>query len=160
MALQPDIQYVPICYVDGSTARKLEQPVYKAPSATRVPQPRRRKAKRIVVAVDPVAIFGLLIAVVMLCCMISGFVEYSVLQRQTREMTDYVTALELENAQLEQTYHDGYDLDEIRDFAQANGMMPAEQAPQIQIEVQLPQQEQPQLGFCDTITTFLARLFA
>ena len=27
MALQPDIQYVPICYVDGSTARKLDQPL-------------------------------------------------------------------------------------------------------------------------------------
>ena len=34
MALQPDIQYVPICYVDGSTARKLEQPVYKTPHSS------------------------------------------------------------------------------------------------------------------------------
>ena len=160
MALQPDIQYVPICYVDGSTARKLEQPVYKAPTVTKAPQPRRRKAKRIVVVVDPVAIFGMLIAVVMLCCMISGFVEYSVLRQQNRQMNEYVTALELEKAQLEQTYREGYDLDEIRDFAQSNGMVPADQAPQIQIEVQLPQQEQAQLTFWDTITTFLAGLFA
>ena len=160
MALQPDIQYVPICYVDGSTARKLEQPVYKAPSATAAPQPRRRKAKRIVVAVDPVAIFGLLIAVVMLVCMISGFVEYSVLQVQNRQMADYVTSLELEKAQLEQMYRDGYDLDEIRQFAEANGMVPAEKAPQIQIEVELPKQEQTQLSFWESITTFLAGLFA
>lgn len=157
MALQPDIQYVPICYVDGSTARKLEQPVYKTPTA---PQPRRRKAKRIVVAVDPVAVFGLLVAVVLLVCMISGFVEYSVLREQNRQMTDYVTALELEKAQLEQTYRDGYDLDEIRDFAEANGMVPAEEAPQIQIEVEIPQPEQAQLSFWESITTFLAGLFA
>lgn len=157
MALQPDIQYVPICYVDGSTARKLEQPVYKTPAA---PQPRRRKAKRIVVAVDPVAIFGLLIAVVMLVCMISGFVEYSVLQAQNRQMADYVTSLELEKAQLEQMYRDGYDLDEIRQFAETNGMVPAEKAPQIQVEVELPKQEQTQLSFWESITTFLAGLFA
>ena len=157
MALQPDIQYVPICYVDGSTARKLEQPVYKTPAA---PQPRRRKAKRIVVAVDPVAVFGVLVALVMLVCMISGIVEYSVLQAQNRQMTDYVTALELEKTQLEQSYREGYDLDEIRQFAEANGMVPAEQAPQIQIEVELPRQEQTQLTFWESITTFLAGLFA
>ena len=160
MALQPDIQYVPICYVDGSTARKLEQPVYKAPAVTKAPQPRRRKAKRIVVAIDPVAIFGLLVAMVMIVGMVSGFVQYSVLKEQNRQMTDYVTALELEKTQLEQDYRDGYDLDEIRDFAEANGMVPMEQAPQIQIEVQLPQQEQPQLSFWESITTFLAGLFA
>ena len=157
MALQPDIQYVPICYVDGSTARKLEQPVYMAPAA---PQPHHRKAKRIVVAIDPVAIFGLLVAMVMLVCMVSGFVEYSAVQAQNRQMTDYVTSLELEKAQLEQTYRDGYDLDEIRDFAEANGMVPAEDAPQIQIEVQIPQQEETQLSFWESITTFLAGLFA
>ena len=157
MALQPDIQYVPIRYVDGSTARKLDQPVYKTPA---VPQPRRRKAKRIVVAIDPVAILGLVVAMVLLVSMISAFVEYSVLREQNRRMADYVTALELENAQLEQTYRDGYDLDEIRDFAEANGMIPAEQAPQIHIEVELPAQEQPQLTFWETVTTFLAGLFA
>ena len=160
MALQPDIQYVPICYVDGSTARKLEQPVYKASSSKAAQQPRRRKAKRIVVAIDPVAIFGLLVAMVMIVGMVSGFVQYSVLKEQNRQMTDYVTALELEKTQLEQDYRDGYDLDEIRDFAEANGMVPMEQAPQIQIEVQLPQQEQPQLSFWESITTFLAGLFA
>ena len=157
MALQPEIQYVPIHYVDGSTARKLDRPIYRTPAT---PQPRRRKAKRIVVAIDPVAIFGLLVALVMLVCMISGFVQYSVLRAQNRQMTDYVTALELEKAQLEQDYRGGYDLDEIRDFAEANGMIPAEDAPQIQIEVELPRQEQQQLSFWESITTFLAGLFA
>ncbi len=157
MALQPDIQYVPICYVDGSTARKLEQPVYKNQNT---PQPRRRKAKRVVITIDPVAIAGLLIAMVMLVCMVSGFVQYAVLQAQNRQMTDYVTALELEKAQLEQTYRDGYDLDDIRDFAEANGMVPAEDVPQIQIEVELPRQEQAELTWWDSITTFLAGLFA
>ena len=157
MALQPEIQYVPIRYVDGSTARKLDRPIYRTPAT---PRPRRRKAKRIVVAIDPVAIFGLLVALVMLVSMISGFVQYSVLRAQNRQMTDYVTALELEKAQLEQDYHNGYDLDEIRDFAEANGMIPAEDVPQIQIEVELPRQEQQQLSFWESITTFLAGLFA
>jgi hypothetical protein len=113
-----------------------------------------------VIAIDPVAIFGVLIAMVLLVCMVSGVVQYTVLQAQNRQMTDYVTALELEKAQLEQTYRDGYNLDDIRDFAEANGMVPAEDLPQIQIEVELPEQDQPQLTWWDSFTTFLAGLFA
>ena len=116
--------------------------------------------QRIVIAIDPVAIFGLLIAAVMLVCMVSGFVQYAVLQAQNRQMTDYVTALELENAQLSQEYHDGYDLDEIRTFAEENHMIPAEDASQIRVEVQIPQQQTQPVSLWESITTFLAGLFA
>ena len=156
MAQRRPIEYVQF-YTMGSAAQKLEVTKPKLEEPVILPRVVQKRKK---VLVDPVAIFGMLIAMVLLVCMVSGVVQYTVLQTQNQQMTDYVTALELEKAQLEQTYRDGYNLDDIRDFAEANGMLPAEDLPQIQIEVELPKQEQPQLTWWDSFTTFLAGLFA
>ena len=158
MALQPDIQYVPFCYVDGSAARKIQhEPVKKAVVA---PAPKRRRAKRKVVAVDPVAIGGIVIAVVMLVMMLSGFVKYTVIQEQNRLMQDHLTALQLENTKLQQDYESNIDLDYIQDMADAMGMVPAQDAQQVQISVQLPQEEVTEMTLWQSIATFLAGLFA
>lgn len=158
MALQPDIQYVPFCYVDGSTARKVQpQPMKKASAA---PAPKRRRAKRKVIAIDPVAIGGIVVAVVMLVMMLSGFAKYTACQEQNRMMQDYLTSLQLENAQLQQNYESNIDLEYIQDMADSIGMVPAEDVQQVQIEVELPQEETTQMSIWDSITTFLAGLFA
>ena len=158
MALQPDIQYVPFCYVDGSAARKIQhEPVKKAAVA---PAPKRRRAKRKVVAVDPVAIGGIVIAVVMLVMMLSGFVKYTVIQEQNRLLQDHLNALQLENTKLQQDYESNIDLDYIQDMADAMGMVPAQDAQQVQISVQLPQEEVTEMTLWQSIATFLAGLFA
>lgn len=158
MAMQPDIQYVPFCYVDGSAARKVQrQPVKKAAAA---PAPKQRRAKRKVIAVDPVAIGGIVIAVVMLVMLLAGFSEYTAMQEKTLQMRDYVTSLQLENAQLQQTLDSNIDMDYVEEVANAMGMVPAADANQIRIEVQLPAEEATQLTLWESITTFLAGLFA
>ncbi len=158
MAQQPDIQYVPFVYVDGSTARKVERKtVHKA--ATK-PVSKARKAKRLVIEVDPTAVIGILVAMVMLVAMISGVVEYNRCVKQNQIMSDYVTSLQLENTQLQQEYQENIDLDYIRDVADAIGMVPAEDVQQIQIQVQPPQEETVEMGFWTSFTTFLAGLFA
>lgn len=158
MALQPDIQYVPFCYVDGSAARKVERkPVKKA---TVTPAPKRRRAKRKVIAVDPVAIGGIVIAVVMLVMMLAGFAKYTVIREQNRLMQDHLTALQLENTKLQQDYESNIDLDYIQDMADAMGMVPAQDAQQVQISVQLPQEEVTEMTLWQSIATFLAGLFA
>lgn len=158
MAMQPDIQYVPFCYVDGSAARKVQrQPEKKASAA---PAPKRRRAKRKVVAVDPVAICGTVLALVMLIMLLAGFAEYTACQERNRQMQDYLNALQLENAQLQKSYDGNIDLDYVGQVADALGMVPAENANQIQIQVQLPAQETVQLTLWESITTFLAGLFA
>ena len=156
MAVRTDIQYVQY-YVDGSAARKLEKNTQKKHAAA----PKSRKAKRKVVVIDPVAILGVLVAVCMLVFLVVGFVQHRALQQQTEEMSLYIDQLQQENAQLEQTYQDGYDLDEIRDIAQAMGMIPAGDAPQIEMEVQIPQEESTdEMTIWESFTTFLAGLFA
>ena len=158
MALQPDIQYVPFCYVDGSAARKVERKSVK--KATVTPAPKRRRAKRKVIAVDLVAIGGIVIAVVMLVMMLAGFAKYTVIREQNRLMQDHLTALQLENTKLQQDYESNIDLDYIQDMADAMGMVPAQDAQQVQISVQLPQEEVTEMTLWQSIATFLAGLFA
>lgn len=160
MALQPDIQYVPFYYVDGSTARKAERRTAPQKVSAPAPVPQRRRSKRKTVAVDPVAIAGLLVVMVLLVSMVVGFVEYRAAQDRNAQMSQYITELETENAQLQQQYESGYDLDNIRDIAGILGMVPAEDAEQIAIEVNPAQQDEVQMGFWESITTFLAGLFA
>ena len=158
MAMQPDIQYVPFCYVDGNAARKVQrQPEKKATQAT---APKQRRAKRKVIAVDPVAISGIVIAVVMRVMLLAGYAEYTAVQEQKLQMQDYLTSLQLENAQLQQTFDSNVDMEYVEEVAGALGMVPAADANQIQIEVQLPTQETTQLTLWESITTFLAGLFA
>ena len=158
MALQPDIQYVPFCYVDGTAARKVQhQPMKKVSAA---PAPKRRRVKRKVIAIDPVAIGGIVVAVAMLVMMLAGFAQYNACQERNRMMQDHLTSLQLENAQLKQDYEDNIDLDYIRDVADAMGMVPAQDAQQIQIQVQIPQEEPVDMTLWESITTFLAGLFA
>lgn len=158
MAMQPDIQYVPFCYVDGSAARKVQhKPVQKASAK---PVQKQRRAKRKVIAVDPVAIFGTVLALVLLIMLLAGFAEYTAIQEKNLQMQDYLTALQLENAQLQQTFDSNVDMEYVQQVADALGMVPAEDANQIQIQVQLPQEETAQLTLWESIATFLAGLFA
>ncbi len=158
MAMQPDIQYVPFCYVDGSAARKVQRQPQKKATAT--PAPQRRRAKRKVIAVDPVAICGTVLALVMLVMLLAGFAEYTACRERNRQMQDYVSSLELENAQLQQRYDSNVDMEYVEEVADALGMVPAQNANQIQIQVQLPPEESAQMSVWESITTFLAGLFA
>jgi uncharacterized protein HemX len=158
MAMQPDIQYVPFCYVDGTAARKVQHQPAKKASAT--PAPKRRQAKRKVIAVDPVAIGGIVVAVVMLVMLLAGFAEYTAMQEKNLQMQNYLTSLQLENAQLQQNFESNIDMEYVQDVADALGMVPAGEANQIQIQVQLPAHETQQLTLWETFTTFLAGLFA
>ncbi len=156
MAMQPDIQYVSF-YVDGTAARKLDR---AATRKVKAPKPKQRKVKRRVIKVDPVALIGLVAAVVMLISMGTGIARYRSCMDAQQQMGQYIEALQQENAQLQKTYDEGYDLEQVRSIASAIGMVPVEQAEHIVIDVQVPQQEQRQLSFWEEATIFLAGLFA
>lgn len=154
MARQADVQYVQFS-VDGTAARKVEQyenavaPVYK-----------RRKAERKVIAVDPVALGGIVLSAVVVIAMALGLVQYHQNLSAARQMSAYVAQLEQENVSLEQTYKAGYDLDEIRTIAEEAGMVPAADMARVRVQVEAPQQEQTHMSFWDSLTTFLAGIFA
>ena len=156
MAVRTDIQYVQF-YVDGSTARKPAQKTQAKHAAAPKSYPRKRK----VVVVDPVAIVGVLGVVCLLVALAVGGVQYLFLQHQTQQMQQYMETLQMENTQLQQTYEDGYDLDQIRDLANSLGLVPADQVQQVTVSVQVPQEQVvTEMTFWESFTTFLAGLFA
>ncbi len=156
MALQADVQYVNFP-VDGTAARKVERNPQRNNAA---PVYTRRQATRKVIAVDPVALCGIVLSVVMLMAMVVGLVEYRQSLQQARQMNAYVQQLEQENLQLQRTYKDGYDLEEIERIVLEAGMVPAENMERVRINMQQPQQEETRMSFWDTVTTFLTGIFA
>ena len=155
MAQRADIRYVQF-YTAGSAARKLE---VAAPQKT-VKKPRALKQKKIVIRIDPLATLGTLTALVLLVLMVVGMFQVQDARQKSAAMAQYVETLKTENTLLQNTYDNGYDLEQVEKTALALGMVPAEQVEQIPIRVSVPQQTQETPGFWESITAFLAGLFA
>ena len=156
MALQADVQYVkyPVngtaaWKVEGTTQHNNVTPVYH-----------RRRTERKVIAVDPVALCGIVLAVVMLVAMVTGLVQYRHSMQKTLQMSQYVQMLEQENVQLQQTYQDGYDLEEVMQIAMDAGMVPTENMARVRIVMDEPQPDETRMSFWDAVTTFLTGIFA
>lgn len=155
MARQPEIRYIRY-YTDGSAARQ-QEPVQ--PQKHKTSLPKVRKQKQQVLYVDPLAISGIVISVVMLVLMVVGFVQLYSLQKANAHMENYVNTLEQKNAELNYTYRSEIDLAQIEEFALALGMIPQEQAQTITIHVPVQEQESEPTAW-ELFTTFLAGLFA
>lgn len=156
MARQWDVQYVNF-YTAGTAAVKYDpKPVQKKQEAV-LPKP--RKKKKIVVFVNPVAVVGICAALIMLCMMISGVGRLQQAQAKQAQMMAYVQQLQSENDRLQAEYEAGYDAEEVRQIAEAMGMIPAEEAESIRIQVNIPE-EDANPGPWENFRTFLAGLFA
>lgn len=155
MALQPDIMYVSY-YTAGSAAYNIERKPEKPKAA---PVHKKRRAKKVVIAVDPIAVCGILVAIFMCCMLISGFREYRASAQQAQQMQSYVERLANENAALQNVYENSYDADAIYEMATAIGMVPKSEVEHVQIRVELPQEE-AKLSFWENVSLFLTGLFA
>lgn len=157
MALKPDIMYVSY-YTAGSAAYDMERKVAKPKSAP--VRKHRRSAKKRVIAVDPVALCGIVVAVCMFFALVSGVQEYQDTLLQNQRMQAYMEQLENENAALQLTYQNSYDANAVYEMATAIGMVPQDQVEHVQIRVDIPQQEEAQLSFWENVSLFLTGLFA
>lgn len=155
MVKQPEVRYIN-AYVSGSVAYQLE----KKPARRTVKLPSQRKKKKIVVHVDPVSILGIFTAAVLLVMLCVGFIRLQDAREETAALEQYVHTMQEENAVLQHKYEASYDLEEIRQIAEAMGMVPMEQLETIQIYVP-PQEiiEESPTGW-EAFCTFLAGLFA
>lgn len=158
MALKPDILYVSY-YTAGSAAYDMERKVAK-PKAAPVHRQHRRPAKKRVIAVDPVALCGILVAVCMFFALISGVQEYQDTLLQNQQMQSYLEQLKHENTALQHSYENSYDADTVYEMATAIGMVPQTQVEHVQIRVEIPQDEPVQLSFWENVSLFLTGLFA
>ena len=158
MAPQPDIQYVRF-YTDGSAARKLELLPKKEKATLSAPRrPRIHRQKKTVICVDPIAMFAVLVAGVMLIAMGIGMLQLGSIQAENQRMDSYISDLRTENAQLQAQYEAGYDLKDVEQKALEMGLVPIEQVEKVIIEAPAVQEE-PTPTFWENIGAFFGELF-
>ena len=155
MERKPDIQYIGQFYVHGSEARELARQEQAKQAKTRLPLERLKNIQK--VYLDPVAIVGIAVAVVMLVVMVIGAMQIATAWEQCEQMSGYVDDLKRENAVLEHGYRSGFDLEDIREKALALGMIPVEEAETITVLVTMPVTE-PEPTWWEDIVWFLEGL--
>ena len=157
MVQKPDIQYVTQFYSYGSAAKVLElKPAKKKQKMT---LPLAKPEQKICIPVDPVAIAGICIAVVMVLLMAVSVRGYLNVCQEYQMVTNQVIALQNTNVEKQQEYETMYDLEDVRDKALALGMIPMEDAQIVYIDPVIPEIE-PEPGLLDNISWFLKGLFA
>ena len=157
MSQKPKIQYVGQFYIHGSEARQLELQEKKKQAKSKLPLDRLRKVE--VIYLDPVAIFGIVTALVLLAVMTVGVLQIRDDWKDYQTMSNYVSRLNSENAELKADYRSQYDLEDIRVKAEALGMVPKSQLEVRTVYVTIPQPE-PERTWLEEIQWFLSGLFA
>ena len=109
--------------------------------------------------IDPVALFGLVVAVTMLVLMAVGVSQYNTASRRNEAVNDYLLQLQDTNITREYQYRTKLDLTKIAEQAKALGMIPASKAQTITVHVEVPQPE-PENTWWDDLVWFLEGLFA
>ena len=157
MSQKPKIQYVGQFYIHGSEARQLELQEKKKQAKSKLPLERLRKIE--VVYLDPVAIFGIVTALVMLTVMILGVLQIRQDWQDYPAKSNYVSRLNSKHAELQADYRSQYDLEDIRVKAQALGMVPMTELEVRTVYVTMPQPE-PEMTWLEEVQWFLCGLFA
>ena len=157
MNQKPKIQYVGQFYIHGSEARQLELQDKKKQAKGRLPLERLRKAEAIYL--DPVAILGIVAALVLLAAMTLGALQILEDWQEYRTMSSYVTWLNSEHAIKTAEYRTKYDLEDIRMKAQALGMVPREELEISHVYVTVPQPEL-EMTWWEEVQWFFEGLFA
>ena len=157
MNQKPKIQYVGQFYVHGSEARALQLQEEKRQAKTKLPLARIQKIEKIYV--DPVALAGIAVAVVMLVTMVLGAIQIKRDWDQYEQVSSYVSELKKENARKNHAYRLSYDLADIETKALAMGLVPRTELETVTVSVTVPEKV-PQLTRMEEIRFFLEGLFA
>ena len=157
MNQKPKIQYVGQFYVHGSEARQIQTEQPKREPKTRLPLLRLQTIEKIYV--DPVALAGIAVAVVMLVTMVLGALQIQRDWEQYEQVSAYVSELKKENARKNHAYRLSYDLKDIESKALAMGLVPKSELQTATVVVTVPEPE-PEMTRLEEIRFFLEGLFA
>lgn len=151
---QLQIQYVRY-YADGSAARKAE---FVQPFKTlRLPKLKRKAVT--VYYIDPVAVLGLIVSLLMLGLLVIGSVQLISARYEAAQLEKYVHALEQENARLQGDFDMALKKVDLQQTADALGLVPVSQVTHITMEVPRGEiTEEPDTW--NRLATFLTGLFS
>ena len=138
MIRNPDIEYVNKFYTYGSEAKVLEFAPEKPKAKTALPKPLREK--KICIEVDPLALCGIVVAVVMILVMGIGLMDFKAAVDENRAVAEKLDTIREERLMLEYQYHQNYNPAEVEETVQALGMIRAEEAPVVAITVTIPEE--------------------
>jgi hypothetical protein len=137
--------------------RQLQLQEERRQAKTKLPKARIQKIEK--VYVDPVALAGIVVAVVMLVTMVLGAVQIKRDWDQYEQVSAYVSQLKKENARKNHAYRLSYDLEDIKTKATAMGLVPRSELQTMTVNVTVPEKE-PELTRMEEIRFFLEGLFA
>ena len=157
MPRKPEIQYIGQFYVHGSEAKKVE--VQQTPRKTKAQLPKQQVRQVRQISVDPVAICGMAVAVILAVVMIFGASQIGDAWEGYETMAGYASDLRYENICLTRQYRGMYDLEDIRVAAETLGMIPVEQAQTMALTVTMPVPD-PEPTLWEQVSWFLKGLFA
>lgn len=157
MNQKPKIQYVGQFYVHGSEARQLQLQEEKRQAKTKLPLARIKAIEKIYV--DPVALVGIAVAVMMLVTMVLGAIQLKRDWDQYEQVAAYVSELKKENARMNHLYRSSYDLEDIKTKAVSMGMVPKSELQTMAVTVTIPAPEVEPTRM-EEIKFFLEGLFA
>ena len=157
MVQKPKIQYIGQFYVHGSEAKKVETKELPKKPKTQLPKAKVEQVKN--VYVDPVAICGMAVAVILAVVMVFGAARIGQAWDQYEVMAGYTSDLRYENIRLTREYRGKYNLEDIRAAAENMGMIPLEEAQTMAFTVTMPVAE-PEPTWWEDVTWFLKGLFA
>ena len=155
MVNKPEIQYIEQFFIPGSEAPQLQP----KRGTEGVRKARVQQEKKIRILIDPVALFGLIVAVTMLILMAVGVHQYNAANQYHETVSEYLLELQDTNITREYQYRTKLDLNKIEEQARALGMIPAEEAQTITVHVVVPQPE-PQPTWWENVLWFIEGLFA
>ena len=142
-------------YTVGSAAAKLETVERKA-ALPQYKTPEKRKP----IAIDPIALVGSAVAILLAVLMLVGFAQVAHTSARVHELQTQVMTLELEQEQLRQKYENGYDLEEVRAAAESMGMIPVEDAVHVRVEMPAESVRIETLSWWDSMLLSLRQFFA
>jgi len=133
MASKVQSRYIQF-YTDGTAAKQLitTAPALPLPKTA----PAIRKRRRAVIYLDPVAVLGIVVAVIMLITMLVGVSVLNEARAESSKMAGYLSDLANENADLQNEYYEQYDADAVRQQVLAMGFVPIEEAARISVPAQ------------------------
>lgn len=157
MQRKPEIQYIGQFYVHGSEAKKVETKELPKKPKAKLPQMKAEPVRN--VYLDPVAICGMAVAVIMAVVLVFGAVRIGDAWGDYEVMAGYASDLRYENIRLTREYRGMYDLETIETAALSMGMIPVEQAQTMRLTVTMPVAE-PEPTLWEDILWFMKGLFA
>ena len=139
MTQKPKIQYVGQFYVHGSEARQLQlqEEKEKRKAKTKLPLVKIQTIEKIYV--DPVALAGIVVAVLLLVTMVLGAVQLKRDWDHYEQVAAYVSALKRDNAKKNHIYRAKYDLADIETKAHSMGLVPKSELQTATVTVTMPE---------------------